>query len=123
MKLFTAAALIAISLFVAGSAGASVGKFNSTAKIVANGSAIKVSGPISFDSDELGAVVTATVVQNGVHCTGSSAFTSGPTWSATLSCDGKVSPGDANAQAKALVYLVGGGTEQYTWTVNTISLK
>jgi hypothetical protein len=113
--LLTAVALLTLSLTFAVSATASVGRFDPTAKIVQGGSSVKVSGPFSLDSDEVGYTIHATVVQGGEQAAGDSAYLTGGPWSATLT-GGSFHAGYANAKATATVYLPDGSTEAYTWT-------
>ena len=121
MRLLIAVAALAATLALTTSAAAMVGMFNSPGKIT--GSSVKVTGPVSFSSDEAGAVIHATVLQNGKSTSGDSAYVpaSASSWSATTSGD-RLSPGHATAKAVATVYNRDGSTERYSW-VTQIDLK
>lgn len=110
--------IAAVALTVAAPASASIGRFDPTAKITQGGTSVKVSGPFSLDSDEVGYTIHATVVQGGSSASGDSSYLTGSAWSATLS-GGSF---HANAKATATVYLADGSTEAYTWT-QRITLK
>jgi hypothetical protein len=109
-------------LILTASALAMYGRFDPQGKIVQGGTGLKVSGPFALESDEVGFVVHATVVQGGSSASGDSAYSVGGSWSATLSGTDTFSAGDANARATATVYLSNGSTESYTWT-QRITLK
>lgn len=107
-------AAIALALLMVSSATAMHGQFNSPGKITAGGNAVNVSGPLSLDADETGAVMHVTITQDGCTSSGDSALASGSRWEARVTgC--KVHAGPAYAYAVATVDLVGGGTETYPW--------
>ena len=102
------------------------GKFDPTAQIVPGGAELQVSGPVTWDPDEFGAVIHARAWQDGgVVGSGASdfVFSSAKTWTATLSAHaGTFQPGRATVRAIATVSLDNGHTEPYSWpdTVNCV---
>lgn len=94
------------------------GQFDDTARIVSDGTAVEVTGPVEWESDELGAVIRARVTQGDVVASGTSDFTpsSADTWSATLTAHGgTLHPGTDPVRANATVSLRDGRKEPYPW--------
>ena len=94
------------------------GQFDTTARIVSEGAALEVTGPVEWEDDERGATVRAWVTQGDVVASGTSDYTpaSKDTWSATLAAHGgKLHPGFTPARANATVSLKDGQTEPYPW--------
>ena len=67
------------------------GQFDTTARIVSEGAALEVTGPVEWEDDERGATVRAWVTQGDVVASGTSDYTpaSKDTWSATLAAHGE----------------------------------
>ncbi len=116
MKKLAAAGIITAFLIFGAVGSASVGRFDSNAKIV-GGSNVKVGGPFSLDADETGAVIHATVSQGSAKASGDATVSPGASsWSATLAGSGSFHDGKATATAKATVTLADGSTESYNWS-------
>jgi hypothetical protein len=80
---------------------------------------VQAGGPISaWEADEASAVVRVTITQAGRSDAGTSrSYANGATrWSALATGD-QLKPGPAVGHATALVRLVDGSTETYSWTV------
>jgi hypothetical protein len=96
-----------------------LGQFNDTAKITSGGTKLEVTGPVTWDDDELGAKIRARVTQGDVVASGESDYTpsSAETWSATLTTQGGTlqSGGPEPARANATVSKDDGHTEPYPW--------
>ena len=83
MRPFTVTLVMIAALVWVAVATGMRGQFSS-AKIVQHGTALQVADPASFESDELSAVVRASVTQDGCTASGDSEFTSGSSWEARL---------------------------------------
>lgn len=95
------------------------GRFDDTAKIVSGGTQLEVSGPVTWDEDELGATIRARVIQGDVVASGESDYTpsSADSWSATLTTHGGTfqSGGPEPTRASATVAKDDGHSEPYSW--------
>jgi hypothetical protein len=95
------------------------GQFADTAQILPGRKQVQVSGPVTWDDDEFGAVIHARVTREGVTASGASIFiqaTAG-SWSATLTAHGgqTLVSGMSKARANATVSLKDGSIEPYNW--------
>lgn len=98
-----------------------LGQFDDTATIVQGGAALEVTGPVTWDDDEFGAVIHARIKQNGVVGSGASDFvrSTDTTWSATVYAhEGtfhEEAEIDVPVRANAQVSLNDGRMEPYNW--------
>jgi hypothetical protein len=112
------AALI-LAIGPASSALAMHGNFDSPLNLMMNGTKVDAHGPISWDADDASATVTFTITQGSVTATRTATYsTSASSWHLTMTASGgrHFHSGAATGSGSAVVHLVGGGTETYTWS-------